>query len=218
MEVDNMGYIYKITNDINNKIYIGKTCNSLNIRFQQHLLAAKKDGIKNRPLYKAINKYGQQHFHISLVEECSDTQLEIREQYWINYYNSYHNGYNATLGGDGKILYDHDKIKHRLLFYPYPKDVANEFGCSVDLVRAIAKQYNIPIKNKGSENFETNKKIIKQYTKDNKFIQSFSSTVEAAEWCFKNKKCKTLNSGVRGHIADVANGKRKTAYGYIWKY
>lgn len=213
-----MGYIYKIVNDINNKIYVGKTYNDLQLRFQQHIQAAKKENIKNRPLYKAINKYGKEHFSIILIETCADFLLEEREKFWIQYYNSYNNGYNATLGGDGKILFDHEAIKNRLLFYPYPTDVANEFGCSPDLVRNIAKQNNILIKNKGNETFESNKKPIKQYDKNNQFIQIFSSTVEAAEWCFKNKKCKTLNSGVRGHISEAANGKRKTAYGYIWKY
>ena len=60
--------------------------------------------------------------------------------------------------------------------------------------------------------------MITAYTKNGDLIQSFNSTTEAAKWCFDNGKCATLNSGVRGHIADAANGKRKSAYGYIWKY
>ena len=51
-----------------------------------------------------------------------------------------------------------------------------------------------------------------------KLVAEFSSTVEAAKWCYKNGLCSSLTSGVRSHISDVANGKRKTAYNYIWKY
>lgn len=47
-----------------------------------------------------MNKYGSEHFHIKLIEETNNP--EERERYWIQYYDSYHNGYNATLGGDGK--------------------------------------------------------------------------------------------------------------------
>lgn len=55
-----------------------------------------------RPLYKAIAKYGMENFSIETIEEVEDDFLGEREIYWINYYNSYSKGYNATLGGDGK--------------------------------------------------------------------------------------------------------------------
>lgn len=66
---------------------------------------------------------------------------------------------------------------------------------------------------------EKTAKKISAYTKTtHEYVASFSSTVEAAKWCFENKKCSTLNSGVRAHISEAANGKRKSAYTYIWKY
>ena len=57
-----------------------------------------------------MNKYGIENFIIEEIEEVDVKELSIREIYWIEYYNSYKNGYNATLGGDGKILYDYDLI------------------------------------------------------------------------------------------------------------
>ena len=72
-----MGYIYKITNDINNKIYIGLTSRNLDIRFKEHLKDSKTD--LNRPLYRAMNKYGAEHFTISLIEEVPDEILSQRE-------------------------------------------------------------------------------------------------------------------------------------------
>jgi hypothetical protein len=57
-----------------------------------------------------MNKYGSTHFYIELIEECPLEELAKKEIYWIGYYDTYHNGYNATLGGDGKILYDYSLI------------------------------------------------------------------------------------------------------------
>ena len=75
------GIIYKISNDINNKIYIGKTLETIEKRFAQHLKDAKKRKTEKRLLYNAINKYGANHFKIEKIEECSIEQLSEREQY-----------------------------------------------------------------------------------------------------------------------------------------
>ena len=62
-----MPYIYKITNDINNKIYIGKTLHAIEHRFKEHCKDSKKRQNEKRPLYSAMNKYGIEHFHISIL-------------------------------------------------------------------------------------------------------------------------------------------------------
>lgn len=215
-----MGFIYKIVNDINNKIYVGQTINSIEERFKEHKNDSKRRKTEQRPLYRAMNKYGTEHFHIELIEECENDKLQEREIYWIAYYRGYEDGYNATHGGDGRTLYDHEAIKQELLKNPRPKQVAEKFGCCKDIVIDIAHQYGIQSINDGQNNFLASSKIVYQYSKDNQFIQSFPSVAEAAKWCYENGKCKELNSGVRGHIVDVCNNKpkRKSAYGYIWKY
>lgn len=210
-----MSYIYKITNDINDKIYIGKTAFSIQKRFQEHCSDAFRERCEKRPLYTAMRKYGVEHFFVEEIEQCDDSLAADREAYWIGVYEAYSKGYNATLGGDGKFLYDHEAIKQRLLEFPYAKLVAQEFGCCTDTVCNIAHAENIQLKQ--SYNSEK-KKIIQCYSKQNEFIKEFESTAKAAEWCFATGKCKTLNSGVRAHIAEVANGKRKSAYTYIWRY
>lgn len=100
-----MGYIYKITNNINNKIYIGQTIRSLEKRWKEHIFKSKSGTHMNLPLARAIRKYGAENFTISLVEEVADEELNDKEKYYINYYDSYHTGYNATLGGDGGIAH-----------------------------------------------------------------------------------------------------------------
>lgn len=77
-----MGYIYKIVNDINNKVYIGQTTLKIKERFYQHISSARNSKI-NTHLYYAMRKYGIEHFQIQLIEEVDDNLLPEREQYWI---------------------------------------------------------------------------------------------------------------------------------------
>lgn len=74
------GKIYIIKNDINNKVYIGKTLlPTIQERFKEHLKDAPRRNFEKRPLYRAINKYGAEHFYIELVEECDAKILAERE-------------------------------------------------------------------------------------------------------------------------------------------
>lgn len=209
------GFIYKITNDINQKVYIGKTTNSIEKRWQEHKQDAYKSRDKNRPLYNAIRKYGEQHFSIELVEECDIAILSQREIYWIEEYHSFSNGYNATLGGDGKILYDYNLIIELLKQKYTTPDICNIIGCCSDLVHDIAKANNIPLTI--INNFDLTRKPVEQYSKKEEYIQSFESYADAARWLQEQGIVQKNLNGVRGHISEVCHGKRKTAYGYIWK-
>ena len=106
-----MGFIYIIKNKINNKVYIGQTTNTVQYRFAQHLTNADLE-YKNGHLYNAMKKYGKENFYVETIEEVSNKNLNEREIYWIAYYDSFNNGYNSTIGGEGnkKINYE-DVIK-----------------------------------------------------------------------------------------------------------
>lgn len=211
-----MSIIYKIVNDINNKVYVGKTNLSLQTRFNQHCKDSEKECEQNRPLYAAMRKYGINHFHIEKIEDCLPEDASLKEQYWIGYFQGYEKGYNATKGGDGKLLFNHSEIAARLKEYPYPKEVALEFNCSADTICIIAKEFGIKVKNKGQNNVNQ-QKFVSQYSKEGEYLQSFESIQLAGEWLLNNNIITTLNSGVRGHISEAMRGKRKTAYGFIWK-
>ena len=96
-----MGYIYKITNKINGKVYIGQTKKTIEERFQEHLKKAKIH--TNRYLYDAMNKYGYENFIVSQIEKCPDNNLDEKEIFWIAFYQSNNKlyGYNMTAGGGG---------------------------------------------------------------------------------------------------------------------
>ena len=67
-----MGYIYKITNDVNGKMYIGKTeRENPEDRWKEHLRGYKKERFEKRPLYYAMNKYGTEHFHFEVIEKTN---------------------------------------------------------------------------------------------------------------------------------------------------
>lgn len=217
-----MGYIYCITNNINGKKYVGKTTFNVEKRWSEHLKDYKRKRSEKRALYEAMNKYGVENFTCEKICECSNDILDVKEQEYIELLQTYKHGYNLTFGGDGKILYNYNNIVE---YYVNNKvtmrDTATFFKCSVDTVKDILKKHNVEIRNLHLENFYGSclkPKTISSYTKENVFIKQFNSVKEASEWVFENGKCKTLNSGVRGHISDCANGKQSTAYGYIWKY
>lgn len=102
-----MGSIYIIKNNINNKVYIGQTIQALNIRLQNHKMASR---IEDTKFYRAMRKYGEDNFFIELLETVSNDKLDERERYWIKEYDSYYNGYNSTLGGNGTPRIDYNLI------------------------------------------------------------------------------------------------------------
>jgi group I intron endonuclease len=102
------GKIYKIVNTINNDVYIGCTINSLKHRFNEHLYRCYKTDYKSK-LYNSIKKYGQENFIIELIEVCDISVIYETEKKYIKLYDSFNNGLNATLGGEGCLGYKHSE-------------------------------------------------------------------------------------------------------------
>ena len=79
--------IYKITNTVNNKCYIGQSTNLIK-RIQKHIKTLLKGTNRNEHLQNAYNKYGTGNFTIEIIEECTVENLDEREIFWIDYYKS----------------------------------------------------------------------------------------------------------------------------------
>ena len=89
-------YIYKITNIQNNKVYIGQTIRPIKDRFHRHINDAMNN-ILDTHFARAIRKYGKDNFIIEQIDEAeTQDELNKKEQYWIQYYNSVKDGYNET--------------------------------------------------------------------------------------------------------------------------
>ena len=196
-----MPYIYKITNNVNQKIYIGKTYHSIEGRWKQHCKDMYKRDMGKRPLYDAMRKYGVENFSIELVEETDN--LEEREKYWIEYYGSFKDGYNATIGGDGRPYLDHDLIIKTYQEIGNVVQVAKILHISKDWIYKVLHSYGID-----SSICKTGwKAVAKVDIKTNEVIEVYPSVQEAER----------ANGNTR-HIAEVCKGKRKTCKGYKWKY
>jgi hypothetical protein len=211
-----MAYIYLITNNVNNKVYVGKTEESIQKRFQEHCADSKKERNKNRPLYRAMNKYGVENFTISLLEETS--QPEIREEFWIEQKQSYHNGYNATRGGDGKKYLDYDLIYNTYCDLQNISKVAETLGISNDTVSAVIKQRGLA-KTSQEVARDTYGKEFKMYSLEGELEQTFKTVHDAARYLQQNGITPTPKvTGIIVHLTACANGKRKTAYKKIWRW
>lgn len=97
--------VYKFTNILNNKIYIGQTTQSVHNRVIQHITDSKSERKSNKTYFhRALLKYGFSNFTFEIIEYCKDKQqLDEKEIYWIGYYKSNIKqfGYNLTPGGPG---------------------------------------------------------------------------------------------------------------------
>lgn len=111
--------IYLITNKVNGKKYVGQSID-IEKRWKDHIRDSKKS---EYTIHKAIRKYGVENFEFSVLEECPVDKLDEREIYWISELDTYNNGYNMTLGGEGHILYLNPKEREQK-----KKEVARRSG------------------------------------------------------------------------------------------
>jgi len=99
------GLIYKSTNKVNGKIYIGQTTRTLKCRMKEHISDQRKYHFHN-----ALRKYGKKNFGWKILEYCdSKEEMDEMEFHYIKQYNSFDDGYNFTYGGEGSVGYKHSK-------------------------------------------------------------------------------------------------------------
>ena len=222
------GLIYKITNKLNEKFYVGKTMKSLSTRFYNHCYSAIKRN-STTYLHKAIRKYGKDSFVIEEVEIC-EKDLGDREMFWISKLKPH---YNLTLGGDGGILgFKHtDKTKKLLSenrmgkytgeenpFYGQhhseeTKQRLSEFRTGKTFSKGFTgKSHKEESKNKTSQTLKNNPNVkrtkVFQYDIEGNFLREFQSFTDAAQFV------KTSPSNIKY----TCEGKFKHCKGYKWNY
>lgn len=149
--------VYKITNKTNNKSYIGVTKHSAQERFNQHYY---KRFERNTALSLAFLKYGVANFGLETLEENIETYEEAfqKEKEYIAKYDTYKNGYNLTIGGEGSPtvgVSDEEMIESYLTTKSSVKSSKN-LGIGENTILRVLKAYNIPLFGSG---YDASKRI-----------------------------------------------------------
>lgn len=160
--------VYMIKNELNGKCYIGRTKN-FHVRKQRHLLLSQVENPKYY-IHRAIKKYGIDNFTFSILKNnISIDDINEEEINFIKIYDSYNNGYNMTIGGDGKLQYiTTEETKNKIRIHS--------------------------IKN-GKENYIKRNKTL--YEKDKDFLKTIGA--KSSNTQKKNGKHKDLNNANANH-------------------
>lgn len=206
-----MGFVYKITNSINGKMYIGQTSRDIDVRWREHIRDSsdKPSSVYFSLLHCAIRKYGADAFVVECVEECDDSVLDEREQYWIKHLETRENGYNITRGGQGTLKSDNAEILKLWNDGMAVKEISAKIGISKQIVSKRLRYQGVQIPDilsRGNKGNNTRKVV--RISFDGKETKVYDSLTEAAE----------DNNISTGIICMVCSGERNTVGGYRWQY
>lgn len=200
-----MGIIYRIFNIDSDKSYIGKTKYDLYSRLKVHIRDRHK--FPNRPLYAALNKYGIDNFSAEVLGYFDDSDLSSKEIFFIEKYNTYYNGYNATFGGEGKktIEYTDTDIIDLYRVHGNIKSISKTINVSDKTISKILNTHRILITS------PSNRKVRINY-----YNLEFESITACADFLLEAEI--TTNKYARNKIYDVLIGLRKDYLGLNFEY
>lgn len=216
------GIIYKVTNKLNGKSYIGQTIEELYKRKQRH-----ENSKGNYYFISAIRKYGKNNFEWGILEHCdSKEELDEMEFHYIKQYNSFgKEGYNLTYGGEGsqgrKLS---EKTKRRIAKKALGRSVSMETRKKISRAN-IGKTLSLKAKEKRFKNLLRGEKhpFFGMFGADNPtsikyvitdiFDQEFI-IIGIQNFCKEYK----INSLYATHLIKCAKGKRKHHKGYKCRY
>jgi hypothetical protein len=206
-----LGKIYTISNSINNKLYVGKTCVSLADRLQQHKHEYKK--YPNRILYKAMSEIGVDKFSINLIGEYKESELDIKESNLIKTLNTFEEGYNSTLGGEGRSIIDRNSLIKSFIITNNVAQSARELKIDAGHARTILRSLGYDTTHE--IHFIKNSKAVRIIELD----RIFNSIEETAEYLIKNNFTNTTNvKSIKVGIARAASGSRKSYLKLTFEY
>lgn len=239
---DNICGIYCIENIKNHKKYIGQSKN-IRRRFWVHTHTLNKNEHCNKHLQKAWNLYGSESFKFYVIEECLKEELDDKEKYYIEKYNTLKNGYNLNAGGQGIPEYKHTQEEiEKMIQIQHPKPV---YQCDLNLnilkewpsAHTAAKRLGfVPnhvknccekrMKSKSVHGYifvyvEDYNNLDRDYYLNNKrdypqpVLQIDKNGKIVHKWNSAYEIQKNIGIDC-GEISAVCNGKRKTSQGYFW--
>lgn len=212
------GIIYGWYNTLTDMWYIGQTIHP-EVRFKTHIHESTNQN-DNNYFHRALRKYGLDKFVYCVLEDnVLRENLNMKEQEWIEYYDSFYSGYNLSAGG-GQTIYS-DEVKRKLseshkgksCWWSKGKPSWNKDKCWSDEVKrkmSEAHKGRPGLKGPKSPNYGNpapNRRKVSKYDLNGNYIQTYISIKEAKS---QNPKA--------GHLNAVCRGERKQAGGFIWKY
>lgn len=142
-------YIYKITNLINGKVYIGQT-NNPQQRWKEHCRLGALTYINNKNrhsrLYLAMKKDGIENFNFEIIEELTEEYNE-KEKYWIQYYNSFldkSKGYNLTPGGEEPPILKGEDSRLSIYSNKIIEQIQQDLALNIKSYSEISEEYQFP--------------------------------------------------------------------------
>ena len=212
---EEVGIIYGWYNIKNEKWYIGQTVNP-EVRLKNHINDAinKKD---NTHFHRALRKYGLENWAYCVLEEnVLKENLNLKEIEWIEYYDSFYNGYNLTTGGDTNYIlseeYRRKLSESRKGKSSWNKGISMNEESKKKLSESLkGRVISTETRKRMSESAKGGPKIkpVSKYDLNGNFIKTYSSIKEAI---MENPKSSSSNIGA------VCKGHRIQCGGFIWKY
>lgn len=202
--------IYKITNKITGKCYIGQTVQTLQRRWYKHLHNNRCPAMRD-----AIKKYGEENFTIEVIDTAETIdELNEKEIYWISFFNSLvPNGYNLQSGGKNCRCAESTKQKLSIL-----NSGANNPNYGKPRNKEAVRKTSEALK--GVPLNEEHKKRLSEshIGMVNECLLKRVKCIETGQIFNSIKEAKAFCGSKNIHIGDVCNGKRPTAGGYHWCY
>ena len=224
--------IYKYTNLINGKSYIGQSVNIVKRRSNHENTNNRK--LEKSYFHRAIDKYGINNFSFEILEECSKDELNEKEIYYIKKYNTFdrNNGYNRTIGGEQpkinskcKAVYQIDLRTRKIInCYVSTREASRKTNtpsshiadcCNRKLI--LSKGYLWSYVDNYDENYYKKLEVISSGKKQKMVYQKDVNNNIIG--CYKNIKVASDITHIgRTSINNCLCGLSKTSGGYIWSY
>lgn len=231
-----IGYIYLIENLINHKYYVGQTNRTVEERFNEHIRS--KDECY---LHRAIRKYGKDAFIVTTIEELFaknikelSNKLNEKEIYWINFYKTFENGYNMSLGGENAPFINGHKVDVYLFNGTFVETcdnyiiASNKFNVSYSSVKEITSgnqsycksndgiMYVFRDHNDAFSKFNVidDVRTVYKFDSNGNLIKNYRGAIEAAKDMIEILNNNNLDS-IRSSIDDAIRNER-FLYGYFW--
>ena len=148
--------IYAIKNLQNSKMYVGQSVNIV-VRWRDHLKKLRANTHIAKYLQRSFDKYGENSFVFGVIEYCNREELNEKEYYWVNFYDTYNKGYNQTVPNPrtGKRTFTkEDKLKHKLIgknqWTKLPKKIKQERIDFLNSIKPAPITKHVSLYNKGT--------------------------------------------------------------------